>query len=75
LDLIYSSEENPLYERSRSERYRADTSQIIVYDTTDRAYDGRLGFRLVDNNFPNSLVVENRFVLADVPSLVPQKVP
>lgn len=75
LDLIYSSEENPLYERSRNERYRADTSQIIVYDTTDRAYDGRLGFRLVDDNFPNSLVVENRFVLADVPSLVPQKVP
>ena len=46
-----------------------------VYDTTDRAYDGRLGFKLVDDNFPNSLVVENRFVLADVPSLVPQKVP
>ena len=75
LDLIYSSEENPLYERSRSERYSADMSQIVVYDTTDRAYDGRLGFRLVDDNSPNSLVVENLFILADIPGLVPQKVP
>lgn len=75
LDLIYSSEENPLYEKSRSERYSTDMNQIIVYDTTDRAYDGRLGFKLVDDNSPNSLVVENLFILADIPSLIPQKVP
>jgi hypothetical protein len=75
LDLIYSSEENPLYERSRSERYSADMGQIIVYDTTDQPYDGRLGFRLVEDNFPVSYVVENVFVLADIPSLIPQQVP
>jgi hypothetical protein len=75
LDLIYSSEENPLYEQSRSERYSANMSQIIIYDTTDRAYDGRLGFKLVEDNSPNSLVVENLFILADIPSLIPQKVP
>jgi hypothetical protein len=75
LDLIYSSEENPLYERSISERYRLNKSQIIVYDTSKPGYDGRLGFRLVDDNFPNSLVVENLYILADLPSLIPQKVP
>jgi hypothetical protein len=75
LDLIYSSEENPLYEQSRSEQYSADMRQIIVYDTTDRPYDGRLGFKLVDDNSPNSLVVENLFILADMPRLIPQKVP
>ena len=75
LDLIYSSEENPLYARSGSERYRANRNQFIIFDTTDRAYDGRLGFKLVEDNFPNSLVVENLFVLADIPSLIPQKVP
>jgi hypothetical protein len=42
---------------------------------TGRAYDGRLGFKLVDDNSPNSLVVENLFILADIPSLIPQKVP
>jgi len=75
LDLIYSSEENPLYEQSRNKRYSANMSQIIIYDTTDRAYDGRLGFKLVEDNAPNSLVVENLFILADVPGLIPQKVP
>lgn len=75
LDLIYSSEENPLYEQSRNERYSRDMSRIIVYDTTDQPYDGRLGFRLVDDNSPNSLVVENLFILADIPSLIPQKGP
>lgn len=75
LDLIYSSEENPLYEQSRSGRYSPNANQIIVYDTTQRAYDGRLGFRLVEDDSPNSLVVENLFILADIPSLIPQKVP
>jgi hypothetical protein len=75
LDLIYSSEENPLYERSRSEQYSEDMTQIIVYDTTDQPYDGRLGFRLVEDNFPVSYVVENLFILADIPSLIPQQVP
>ncbi|MFH2039240.1 MAG: transglutaminase domain-containing protein [Chloroflexota bacterium] len=75
LDLIYSSEENPLYEQSRSERYRKNRSQIIVYDTSELRYDGRLGFKLVDDNSPDSLVVENLFILADIPSLIPQKVP
>lgn len=74
LDLIYSSEENPLYEQSTSGRYSADRSQLIVYDTTD-PYDGRLGFKLVNDNSPDSLVVENRFVLKDVLRLVPQKGP
>lgn len=75
LDLIYSSEENPLYERSRSERYSASMNQIIVFDTTDQAFDGRLGFTLVNDNFPYSFVVENLFILADLPTLIPQKVP
>jgi hypothetical protein len=75
LDLIYASEENPLYERSRSEQYSEDMTQIIVYDTTSQPYDGRLGFRLVEENPPASFVVENLFILADIPSLVPQKVP
>jgi len=75
LDLIYSSEENPLYERSRRERYRKNMSQIIVYDTSEPRYDGRLGFKLVDDNSPDFLVVENIFILADIPNLIPQKVP
>ncbi len=75
LDLIYSSEENPLYERSRSEQYGEDKTQIIVYDTTDQPYDGRLGFRLVEDNWPLSMVVENVFVLEDVPSMMPGQVP
>ena len=75
LDLIYASEENPLYEKSRSERYSASMNQIIVFDTTDQAFDGRLGFTLVNDNFPYSFVVENLFILADLPTLIPQKVP
>ena len=75
MDLIYSSEENLLYDRSRSERYSPGMSQIIVYDTTDQPYDGRLGFRLVEDTSPVSYVIENVFVLADMPGLVPQRVP
>jgi len=75
LDLIYASEENPLYEQSRSEQYSTSLNQVIVYDTTEQAFDGRLGFKLVDNNFPHSLVIENLFILSDFPSLIPQKVP
>lgn len=75
LDLIYSSEENPLYERSRTEQYSEDMSQFIVYDTTTEPYDGKLGFTMVENNFPVSYVVENVFVLADIPHLIPQLVP
>jgi transglutaminase-like putative cysteine protease len=75
LDLIYSSEENPLYEQSRGEQYSADVTQVIVYDTTDQPYDGRLGFRLVEDNSPVSYVVENLFIVADIPSLIPQQVP
>jgi hypothetical protein len=75
LDLIYSSEENPLYERSRSEQYDEDITQFIVYDTTTQPYDGRLGFTMVENNSPVSYVVENVFVLADIPNLIPQLVP
>jgi hypothetical protein len=75
LDLIYSSEENPLYERSRSEQYSEDMTQFIVYDTTTQPYDGRLGFTMVENNSPMSYVVENVFVLADIPNLIPQLVP
>ena len=75
LDLIYSSEENPLYERSRSEQYSEDMTQFIVYDITTQPYDGRLGFTIVENNFPVSYVVENLFVLADIPNLIPQFVP
>jgi len=74
-DLIYSSAENTLYERSRSERDAKNEKQIIVYDATERASDGRLGFRLVEDSFPDSLVVENLFILADIPSLVAQAVP
>jgi hypothetical protein len=75
LDLIYASEENPLYEQSRSERYSANLSQIIVFDTTEKAFDGRLGFKLVNDNYPNSFIVEHLFKLSDIPTLVPQKVP
>jgi hypothetical protein len=75
LDLIYSSEENPLYEQSRSEQYSEDMTHFIVYDTTTQPYDGRLGFNIVENNFPVSYVVENVFVLADIPNLIPQLVP
>lgn len=75
LDLIYSSEENPLYERGRSERYSKAMTQIIVYDTTEQPYDGRMGFRLVEDNAPVSYRVENLFILADVPGLLPQQVP
>jgi hypothetical protein len=75
LDLIYSSEENPLYEQSRSEQYSEDMTQFIVYDTTAEPYDGRLGFTMVKNNSPVSYVVENVFMLADIPNLIPQLVP
>ncbi len=75
LDLIYSSEENPLYERSRSEQYSEDMPQFIVYDTTTQPYDGRLGFTIVENNYPMSYVVENVFVLSEIPKLIPQLVP
>jgi hypothetical protein len=75
LDLIYSSEENPLYEQSTSEQYRKDMTQFIVYDTTPEPYDGRLGINIVENHFPVSYVVEHVFVLADIPALVPQRVP
>jgi hypothetical protein len=75
LDLIYSSEENPLYERSRSDSYGEEMTQLIVYDTTTQPYDGRVGFTIVENNSPVSYVVENVFVLADIPGLIPQQVP
>lgn len=75
LDLIYSSEENPLYERSTSEQYGQNKSQLIVYDTSKPGYDGRLGFKLVDDNYPDSLAVENVYVLEELPSLIPQKSP
>jgi len=75
LDLIYSSEENPLYERSTSEQYSKNMTQFIVYDTTTQPYDGRLGFTFVENNFPISYVVENVFVLSEIPNMVPQQVP
>jgi hypothetical protein len=75
LDLIYSSEENPLYERSRSEQYSEDMTQFIVYDTTSQPYDGRLGFTMVENNSPISYVVENVFMLSEIPNLIPQLVP
>jgi hypothetical protein len=75
LDLICSSEENPLYEQSRTEEYRPDQTRFIVYDTTPDPYDGRLGFTFVKNNFPNSYVVENVFLLSKLPEMVPQQVP
>jgi hypothetical protein len=75
LDLIYSSEENPLYERSRNEEYSDGMTQFVVYDTTDQPFDGRMGFKLVENNSPVSYVVENTFILADIPSMIPQRVP
>jgi hypothetical protein len=75
LDLIYSSEENPLYERSTSEQYSKQMTQFIIYDTTTQPYDGKLGFTIVGNNFPMSFVVENVFVLSEIPKLVPQMVP
>lgn len=75
LDLIYSSEENPLYEQSRTEQYSEDMTQFMVYDTTTEPYDGKLGFTMVENKSPVSYVVENVFVLADIPRLIPQLVP
>jgi hypothetical protein len=75
LDLIYASEENPLYEQSRSDQYSEEMTQVIVYDTTHQPYDGRLGFRLIEDNSPAHYIVENQFILADIPRLVPQKVP
>jgi hypothetical protein len=75
LDLIYSSEENPLYEQSRTEQYSKNMSRYIVYDTTSEPYDGRLGFSIIENNYPISYVVENVFVLANLPNMVPQLVP
>jgi hypothetical protein len=75
LDLIYSSEENPLYELSRSEQYAEDMTEFIVYDTTTQPYDGKLGFTMLENNSPVSYLVENVFVLADIPNLIPQLVP
>lgn len=75
LDLIYSSEENPLYERSTSESYSKEAAQFIVFDTTAQPYDGLLGFAFVENNFPTSYVVENVFLLAELPDLIPQRVP
>ncbi len=75
LDLIYSSEENPLYERSTSEQYSKIMTQFIVFDTTASPFDGRLGFTFVENKFPISYVVENVFVLSEIPNMVPQKVP
>jgi hypothetical protein len=75
LDLIYASEENPLYEQSRSEQYNEDIPQFIVYDTTTEPYDGKLGFTMVENNSPVSYMVQNVFMLADIPNLIPQLVP
>jgi len=75
LDLIYSSEENPSYERSTSVSYTRKMTQFIVFDTTAQPYDGRLGFTFVENNFPVSYVVENVFVLSEIPRLIPQQVP
>jgi hypothetical protein len=75
LDLIYASEENPLYERSTSEPYSEEAPQFIVYDTTAQPYDGKLGFTMLENNSPESYLVENVFVLADIPNLIPQLVP
>jgi hypothetical protein len=75
LDLIYASEENPLYEQSRSESYSREMTRFIVYDTTAEPYDGRLGFTILENDFPESYRVENVFVLADIPELIPQRVP
>jgi hypothetical protein len=75
LDLIYASEENPLFEKSQTEQYSEQTPRFIIYDTTDQPYDGRLGFTFVENNYPESYVVENVFVLADLPGLIPQRVP
>jgi hypothetical protein len=75
LDLIYSAEENPLYEQSTTAEYREDAAQFIVFDTTGEPFDGRLGFAFVENNFPESYVVENVFVLADLPKWIPQRVP
>ncbi|MFN2298220.1 MAG: transglutaminase-like domain-containing protein [Anaerolineales bacterium] len=75
LDLIYSSEENPLYERSTSESYDKDAARLIVYDTTAQPYDGLLGFTFVEDDFPESYVVENVFVLAELPDWIPQQVP
>ena len=49
--------------------------QLIVYDTTTEPYDGKLGFTVAENNYPVSYVVENVFVLADIPHLIPQLVP
>jgi hypothetical protein len=75
LDLIYSSEENPLYDQSRSEQYSEDMTRFIVYDTTTEPYDGKLGFTMVENKSPVSYVVENVFMLVDIPNLIPQLVP
>jgi hypothetical protein len=75
LDLIYSSEENPLYEQSTSEEYSKDMKQFIVFDTTTQPYDGMLGFTMVENNSPMNYLVEHVFILADIPNLIPQLVP
>lgn len=77
LDLIYASEENPLYERSRTKSYKQalEAEEAIIYDTTLTPYDGRLGFQLVSDDRPSSIVIENRFSVRDLSKLIPHKVP
>ena len=54
IDLIYAAEENPLW---------SEPNTTIVADTTHRAHDGRLGFRLLSET-PTSYTVENTYHLA-----------
>ena len=56
VDLIYAAEENSLW---------SDPDTIVVADTTHRAHDGKLGFRLLSET-STSYTVENIYVLAGV---------
>jgi transglutaminase-like putative cysteine protease len=75
LDLIYSAEENPWYEYLTTEYYSPSREQLYLVDSVGIPYDGRMGFVIVENRYPGAFVLENRFYAADIPDLLPQRLP
>lgn len=75
LDLVYAAEENPVYQGSLGQRYSARTEEYVVYDTSLRDYDGKLGFEIVSDSYPDFVLIENQFNVAELGDILALKSP
>jgi hypothetical protein len=58
IDLVYSAEENPIFLHAK------DYGSVLLYMSKEGNWiKGRFGYKIIENNYPISLTIENNFLI------------